>query len=121
VIVFVGAAMCVRLGRHIQVDFLFRYLPTGIARVLATIIDIIRIVFFAYGAYLVWQFISLIPDETMTTIDLPKSIVYGPVCVGFILMCLRAIQVAVDNWRRGYSVLERPEAFEPETDQNVSI
>ena len=29
VIVFWGAAMCVRLSRHIQVDFLFRYLPDG--------------------------------------------------------------------------------------------
>ena len=39
VIVFMGAAMCVRLGRHIHVDFLFRYLPAGVARVLATAID----------------------------------------------------------------------------------
>ena len=40
VIVFIGAAMCVRLGRHIHVDFLFRYLPAGVARVLATAIDV---------------------------------------------------------------------------------
>ena len=35
-VVFVGSSMCVRLGRHIQVDLLFRYLPPGAARMLST-------------------------------------------------------------------------------------
>jgi TRAP-type C4-dicarboxylate transport system permease small subunit len=111
-IVFIGAAMCVRLGRHIHVDFLFRYLPTGLARAVATAIDVIRTLFFAYGAYLVWQFMSLIEGETMTTVNLPKNLVYGAVCIGFILMFVRSVQVAVENWRRGYSILERPEHFD---------
>ena len=54
----------------------------------------------------------MIEGETMTTIDLPKNLVYGAVCAGFVLMALRSVQVAVQNWRRGYSVLERPEAFD---------
>jgi TRAP-type C4-dicarboxylate transport system permease small subunit len=112
-IVFIGAAMCVRLNRHIQVDFLYRYLPRPLGRALATVIDLIRIAFFAYGAVLVWQFMSIIADEEMTTIRLPKNLIYGCVFIGFIMMFLRSIQVAWDNWRRGYSVLERPEAFEP--------
>ena len=29
-VVFVGSAMCVRLGRHIQVDLIFRYLPPAL-------------------------------------------------------------------------------------------
>ncbi len=111
-IVFIGAAMCVRLGRHIHVDFLFRYLPTGLARAVATANDVIRTLFFAYGAYLVWQFMSLIEGETMTTVNLPKNLVYGAVCIGFILMFVRSVQVAVENWRRGYSILERPEHFD---------
>ena len=112
VIVFLGAAMCVRLGRHIHVDFLFRYLPTGIARMLATAVDVVRTVFFAYAAWLVWRYMSLIECETMTTIDLPKNIVYGAVCLGFVLMFVRSVQVSVANWRRGYSILERPEDFD---------
>ena len=111
-IVFIGAAMCVRLGRHIHVDFLFRYLPTGLARAVATTIDVIRTLFFAYGAYLVWQFMSLIEGETMTTVNLPKNLVYGAVCIGFLLMFVRSVQVSVENWRRGYSILERPEHFD---------
>ncbi len=111
-IVFIGAAMCVRLGRHIHVDFLFRYLPTGVARALATAIDAIRTLFFAYAAWLVWRFMSLIEGETMTTINLPKNLVYGAVCAGFVLMFVRSVQVSIQNWRRGYSMLERPEHFD---------
>ena len=32
--------------------------------------------------------------------------------VGFALMFARSIQIAVENWRRGYSILERPGAFD---------
>lgn len=112
VIVFVGASMCVRIGRHIHVDFLFRYLPAGVARALATAIDLIRTLFIGYAAWLVWRFMSLIEGETMTTIDLPKNLVYGAVLAGFVFMFVRSVQVSVANWRRGYSVLERPEAFD---------
>ena len=111
-VVFLGAAMCVRVGRHIHVDFLFRYLPTRVARGLATGIDALRTAFFAYGAYLVWRFMDVIGDETMTTISLPKNLIYGCVLLGFVLMFIRSIQVSIENWRRGYSMLERPEAFD---------
>jgi TRAP-type C4-dicarboxylate transport system permease small subunit len=112
-IVFLGSAMCVRLNRHIQVDFLYRYLPRAPARGLATLIDLIRIAFFGYAAWLVWKFMSIISGEEMTTVQLPKNLFYGCVLAAFVLMFLRATQVALANWRRGYSVLERPEAFEP--------
>jgi TRAP-type C4-dicarboxylate transport system permease small subunit len=111
-LVFVGAAMCVRLNRHIQVDFVYRYLPAGLARAMATAIDLIRTVFFAYGALLIWRFMDIVADEEMTTIPLPKNLTYGVVFVGFILMFFRSVQVSLANWRRGYSVLERPEAFD---------
>ena len=111
-VVFIGSAMCVRIGRHIHVDFLFRYLPAGIARALATCIDAVRTAFFGYAAYLVWRFMEIVEGETMTTIMLPKNLIYGLVFAGFVMMFLRSIQVSVENWRRGYSILERPEAFD---------
>jgi TRAP-type C4-dicarboxylate transport system permease small subunit len=115
VIVFIGSAMCVRLNRHIQVDLLYRFLPAAPARGLATAIDLIRTVFVAYMAYLVWTFMDIISGEEMTTIRVPKNLFYACVFVGFLLMFVRSIQVAVENWRRGYSILERPEAFDPVT------
>jgi TRAP-type C4-dicarboxylate transport system permease small subunit len=111
-LVFVGSAMCVRMSRHIQVDFLYRYVPPAVARLLSTAIDLIRIVFFAYAAVLIWRFMDIVADEQMTTIALRKNLTYGFVFLGFVLMCFRSVQVAVANWRRGYSVLERPEAFD---------
>jgi len=111
-VVFVGSAMCVRLGRHIQVDLIFRYLPHGVARVLSTVIDVVRTVFFAYASYLVWEFMKIVEGETMTTVALSKNLIYGCVLVGFLMMFARSIQVSVQNWRRGFSILERPEAFE---------
>lgn len=111
-IVFLGSAMCVRLSRHIQVDLLFRYLSHGIARALSTAIDIVRTAFFAYAIVLVYRFLAIVSDEPMTTIQAPKAIVYWLVLAGFVLMLVRSIQVTILNWRRGYSVLERPEAFD---------
>ena len=32
--------------------------------------------------------------------------------LGFAMMLVRSIQIAVENWRRGYSILERPGAFD---------
>ena len=111
-VVFIGSAMCVRLSRHIQVDLLFRYLPHRPARALSTAIDALRIAFFAYAIRLVWVFIEVIGDERMTTVKFEKKWVYYLVLLGFVLMLLRSIQVAVQNWRRGYSILERPGAFD---------
>jgi TRAP-type C4-dicarboxylate transport system permease small subunit len=111
-VVFVGSAMCVRMSRHIQVDLLFRYLPHLPARALSTVIDVIRIAFLTYVIRLVWVFIDVIGDERMTTIKFPKKYVYYLVLFGFVLMSARAMQVAIQNWRRGYSILERPGAFD---------
>lgn len=111
-VVFIGASMCVRLSRHIQVDLVYRYLPQPVGRALSTVIDLIRIAFFGYAIKLVWVYIQIIGDESMTTINLPKDYVYYAVLAGFVLMFARSIQVAVQNWRQGYSVLERPGAYD---------
>jgi TRAP-type C4-dicarboxylate transport system permease small subunit len=112
IVVFLGSSICVRLSRHIQVDFLYRYLPHAAGRVLSTVIDAIRIAFLGYATWLMWDYASIISEERMTTVDLPKSIVFYAVIAAFALMTIRATQVAVANLRRGYSVLERPAAFD---------
>ena len=112
VVVFVGAIMCVRLSRHIQVDVLYHYIPAGTARILATLVDLVRIGFFAYACKLLWRYVNIVSRERMVTVDLPRSIIFYTVFAAFVLMLLRSLQVAWRNWRRGYSVLERPEAFD---------
>ena len=111
-VVFIGASMCVRLSRHIQVDLIYRYLPHLVARALSTVIDLIRIAFFGYAIKLVWVYIQIIGDESMTTINLPKDYVYYAVLAGFVLMFARSVQVALQHLRQGYSILERPGAYD---------
>jgi TRAP-type C4-dicarboxylate transport system permease small subunit len=111
-VVFIGASMCVRLSRHIQVDLIYRYLPQIVARALSTAIDLIRIAFFGYAIKLVWVYIQIIGDENMTTINFPKNYVYYAVLLGFVLMFVRSLQVAVQHLRQGYSILERPGAYD---------
>jgi len=111
-VVFIGASMCVRLSRHIQVDLIYRYLPHLVARALSTVIDLIRIAFFGYAIKLVWVYIQIIGDESMTTINLPKDYVYYAVLAGFVLMFVRSVQVALQHLRQGYSILERPGAYD---------
>ena len=107
--VFVGTAAAVRTSRHIHVDFLYRLIPRGAGRVLSTLVDVVRILFFGYAALLTWQMMDKMASYRMTIIDLPMNLVYGVCMLGFALAALRSVQVAVLNWRRGYSALERPD------------
>ena len=115
VVTFVGAAMGVRRNTHIHVEFLYRYLPPRAGRALATFVDIVRIAFFAYATYLTALLVPRMQNLKMTIVDFPMSYVYGLVGVGFLLMTLRAVQVAVRHWRQGWTVLERPGDIEEAT------
>lgn len=110
--VFIGAAACMRRSRHIQVNILYRYLPGSLGHAASTLVDVLRTAFFAYAAYLVARFALAVDNEPMTTIAWNKSHVYWLAFAGFAAMALRSAQVSWENWRRGYSILQRPEAFE---------
>jgi len=109
-VVFIAIAASVRTNRHIHVDFFYRLLPEPAARILSTLVDVIRVIFFGYAVYLTWAMMQKMGSYKMTIIDLPMNTVYGVCLVGFAFACLRAVQVLVIHWRQGYSVLERPEA-----------
>jgi TRAP-type C4-dicarboxylate transport system permease small subunit len=111
-VVFIGAAMCVRRSRHIHVNILYRYLPKPAARVLATGVDLAATAFFAYVAYLVARYALAVANEPMTTIDWNKSHVYWLAFAGFAMMVLRSVQVTWIHLRQGYSILEKPEAYD---------
>jgi len=110
--VFIGAATCVRKNNHIQVDFFYRLLPKKPMRVMATLVDAVRIAFFAAGVVLTGMLIAKIGGSPMAVVELPMGIVYSTVLVGFALMTWRALGVAIANWKRGASVLEQPELMD---------
>jgi TRAP-type C4-dicarboxylate transport system permease small subunit len=108
VVVFVGSAMGVRRNNHIHVEFLYRYIPAGAGRALATFVDVVRAAFFAYATYLAALLIPRMNNLKMTVVDVPMSVIYSFVAAGFALMTIRAVQVGVRHWRQGWTVLERP-------------
>jgi len=97
--------------RHINDDFVYRLVPKAVGRVLATLVDAVKIAFFGYVTVLTWQMMDKMVNYKMTIIDLPMNYVYGVCMVGFAFCTVRSVQVAIENWRRGYTSLERPEAF----------
>ncbi len=109
-VVFVGASIGVAKNNHIQVDLLYRYLPAGVCRALAIMVDVLRIAFFAAMTFLTVQMMQKMGNYQMTIVDLPMNIVYGVVLFGFAAMTLRSLWVAKIHWQRGYTVLERPES-----------
>jgi len=113
--VFVAIAAAVRRTRHIHVDFLYRLLPAPAGRALSTAVDVMRFAFFAIATGLTLQMMSRMGSLQMTIIDLPMNIIYGICAFGFAAATVRSVQVAIENWRRGFSLLERPEHAIEET------
>jgi|ERR1700730_3144642 len=107
--VFVGIAAAVRDNRHIHVDFLYRLIPRHVGRVLSTLVDVVQIVFLGAAVVLTWQMMQKMGSYRMTIIDLPMNLVYGVCLFGFACSAFRAVQVAIRNWRRGYSALDQPD------------
>lgn len=108
--VFVGAAIGVAKNNHIQVDFLYRHLPIGVAKPLSFGVDLLRIGLLGWMTVLTAQLMDKLRDSQMSVIDLPMNIVYGACLFGFAVMTLRSIWVLRRHWSRGYSVLQRPES-----------
>jgi TRAP-type C4-dicarboxylate transport system permease small subunit len=109
--VFTGATIGVIKNNHIQVDFFYRYMPTALARLMALLVDLLRVAFFAAAAvFTVMLMLRLGGTTRMTMVDLPMNWVYSVVMVSFAAMAIRSVQVAWIHHRRGFSVLERPES-----------
>ena len=107
--VFTAIAAAVRRTRHIHVDFLYRMLPPLAGRLMSTLVDVMRIAFFALAVGLTLQMMQKMGSLQMTIIDLPMNIIYGICAFGFAAATIRSVQVAIENWRRHFSILERPE------------
>jgi TRAP-type C4-dicarboxylate transport system permease small subunit len=108
--VFIGIAAAVRDSRHIHVDFLYRIIPPRVGRALSTFVDLVQIAFLGFAVVLTWQMMQKMGTYKMTIIDLPMNLIYGVCLVGFAFSTGRAVQVAIQNWRRGHSVLDHPDS-----------
>lgn len=112
VVVFIGSAACVRRSRHIQVNFLYRYLPAGVGKLCSLLVDFLQIAFFCYVSFLFASYALAVNNEPMTTIQWNKSHVYWLAFAGMFLMAVRSLHTTYLHWRQGYSALTRPEAYD---------
>ena len=82
-----------------------------VGRIMSTLVDVLRTAFFAAAVVMTIQMMLKIGNRTrMTVVDMPMNVVYGLCLLGFAVMLYRSVQVAMIHYRRGYSVLERPES-----------
>ncbi|MCC6468023.1 MAG: TRAP transporter small permease [Alphaproteobacteria bacterium] len=110
VVTFIGCGMAVRRMTHIHVEFFYLYLPPRVGFWLSTLVDLIRLAFFAYCTWLAWKVAVIMHGQRMVVFDLPLSWVFGPVVPGFAIATIRSLQVAVRHWRTGESPLTRTAA-----------
>ena len=105
-VAFAGAPIAVRKNTHIQVEFFYRFINPRVGRVLSTLVDLIRIVFFAYGSWISFKILKIMKMQYMTAVHVSMNWIYGLVFAGFLLMTFRALQVCIKHWRQGYSSLD---------------
>ena len=111
-VTFLGGAMAVRRNTHIQVDFVYRFLPRSGGRALSLFVDAVRTAFFGYATWLTWLLLDKIGSQRMAIVELPIGLVFGAMLIGLALMFGRSLQIGWKHWRQGYSVLERPDVFQ---------
>lgn len=104
-VAYLGGAIAVRKFTHIHVEFLYVYLPRRIAWALSIAVDLARIVFLGMAVYLGWTVTEIMHTQRMVIIEWPMSIVFGACTLGLVIMAVRAVQVAIRNWRAGTSPL----------------
>jgi TRAP-type C4-dicarboxylate transport system permease small subunit len=100
IVTFAGACIAVRRNTHISVEFFYRYLPATAARGLSTAVDLLRMGLFAVLTGLSVQLAGS-TRQLMTSIDLPKSALYGFVAGCFALMTIYSAIVAWQHLRNG--------------------
>lgn len=110
-VTFLGSVMAVRKRSHIAVEFLYRWFGRPLRKALQTVVDLVSIAFYAALAW--WTIeLSSRTQQSMVSIDVPKSLVYWTVAACFVFMALHAAWVAWTHWRTGTSSLIDPAAHE---------
>ncbi|MBO0902102.1 TRAP transporter small permease [Jiella sonneratiae] len=108
-VTFIGAISAVRRESHIAVELLYTRLPRGARLGLQYFVDVVSLAFYAT---LAWLSVHLAQRtfQKMTSIDVPKSLVYWIVAVCFAAMAIYQLLVLVRHARSGTSRLIDPDS-----------
>ncbi len=112
-VTFAGSVMAARKHSHIAVEFLYRWVPRPLRRVMQSVIDLVTTGFFATLAWLSGQ-LATRTGGMMVSIDVPKSYVYWFVAICFAGMAIHSAINGVRHQTSGTSRLIDPEDFADE-------
>lgn len=84
---FVGGITCVRKGKHIFLEFFYRYLPMSAIKQIIILVEFIVGCFFTFAGYLCIELAGR-TAQNMVFISLPKSTIYYTVMLACFLMAL---------------------------------
>ena len=87
---FVGSVTCVRKGKHIYLEFFYRYLPEGIIKPISSVVELVVFGLFGYMAWLGIELAQKTKSQRMVSLDLPKSVIYYIVVASCIAMAIFA-------------------------------
>ena len=105
-VTFIGGGIAVRKNSHIHVELLYVLLPKAAGRILATLVDIVRIGFLAFLLWSGIRIYTVMQTQYMTVIEVPMSALYAVVLAGLVIMLGRSLVLALRHLRGGASALE---------------
>ncbi len=97
-VTFLGCAIATRRNSNISIEVLYAYIPRSAGRVLVTVIDLLKVIL--CGALTVMGYtLTLTTRQNLTSINVSKSWLYGPVTVFLALMTIYAAVIAWRHWQ----------------------
>ena len=108
-VVYLGAGLAMREGRHAAIDMFQDKLPVGWRRPLRALLGVVILVFFAVLAWLgVRMSIFGWPQETIAT-QMPTGIPYLAIPLGAIMFCLHLVLTFKDWMDRRWEEIAIPD------------
>ena len=87
VLTYAGAVVCARKASHIQVDLLLQALPDTVRKFVSRLFDLTSALLFVFLSWTAVQF-ALRTRLMMSSIEIPKSIIYWFCAVALLFMAL---------------------------------
>lgn len=107
---FVGSVTCVRKRSHIYLEFFYRFIPAVAVKWLVITTSLITASFFTYAGVVAIELAKRTHHQSMTSINLPKGVIYWTVAASCFAMGLVAFfQFITLLKKRGEDVVQEIE------------
>jgi len=97
---FVGSVTCIRKRSHIYLEFFYRFLPPNIVKWIVIFVSFLNTAFFTYAGVLSIELAQRTHHQSMTSINLPKGIIYWIVAVSCFAMALVALREFITLFKK---------------------